>query len=248
MWTKSQSPMWNHIWTIMPRMAIPFLYRIEPRHTPRGFHSTLFTMLQLMSCCWPSKSPDLNVIENLWSHISHSINALPERPRNAAQLKDAVHDQWRALSQVRVQRLVHSLHRRVMLVVEADGGHIPYWGPCCWIVSLVTSPGTQSCIHISVLSLSYAANKNAIVFIIFNVFHYMKFPKIWFMLKNVVQSSNKTFILFVYEIYGTCFKTHIFHSELNPPPPRFRDQTCHRKIDTIQFSKADHSAAGDSCA
>ena len=137
---------------------------------------------------WPSKSPDLNIIENLWSHISRSINALPERPRNAAQLRDAVHDKWRALSQARVQRLVRSLHRRVRAVVEADGGHIPYWGPCCWSVSLVTSLRIKSCIHISVLSLSYAANKDAIFFIIFNVFHYIKFPKIWFVQNNFVQS------------------------------------------------------------
>ena len=70
----------------------------------------------------PSKNLDLNIIENLWSHITRSIN---ERPRNAAQIRNAVQDRWRRLSQARVQRLVCRLCRRVRPVVEADGWHKP---------------------------------------------------------------------------------------------------------------------------
>ena len=47
-------------------------------------------------------------------------------PRNAAELRAAVHDQWRALTQWRIRRLVRSCPRRIRAVVEAEGGSTRY--------------------------------------------------------------------------------------------------------------------------
>ena len=58
---------------------------------------------------WPAKSPDINVIKNVWSVMSRRINGMNPLPRNATELhaectvndrtshRRAHYDQWTAL-------------------------------------------------------------------------------------------------------------------------------------------------------
>ena len=39
---------------------------------------------------WPHKSPDINIIEKIWSDISREINTKNSMPRNAHELRAAV--------------------------------------------------------------------------------------------------------------------------------------------------------------
>ena len=88
---------------------------------------------------WPSMGPDLTIIENIWSCMSCHINAAAVLPRNAEQLRWAVHDAWQEVSPARIRRLVASLGRRVVAVINARGGPTRYWKtrkrhqPCCYI-------------------------------------------------------------------------------------------------------------------
>ena len=75
---------------------------------------------------WPSISPDLSIMENIWSFMSRHINAAEVLPRNAEQLRGAVHNAWQAVSQARIRRLVASLRRRVLAVIRARGGRTRY--------------------------------------------------------------------------------------------------------------------------
>ena len=72
-------------------------------------------------------SKEINIIENIWSHISRRINARDPLPRTAAELRAAVHNEWQSVTQARIRRLVAIVPRRLHAIVEVRGGHVNYW-------------------------------------------------------------------------------------------------------------------------
>ena len=61
---------------------------------------------------WPTKGPDINIIENIWSYLSRRINGMDPLHRNAAELRAAVHCEWQSVPHARIRRLVTSVARR----------------------------------------------------------------------------------------------------------------------------------------
>jgi hypothetical protein len=75
--------------------------------------------LQLRTLRSPSRSPDMNLIEHVWSHVKKKIESQP--PQNLTELREAMVNCWRQLPQDYLCRLVLGMPRRVNSLLLARG-------------------------------------------------------------------------------------------------------------------------------
>ena len=74
---------------------------------------------------WPSNSPDLNPIENLWHFMKRRI--IKRTPRTKSQLEAAIIDVWKKEIPIEyLQRLIESMPRRIKAVIKNKGAWIKY--------------------------------------------------------------------------------------------------------------------------
>lgn len=75
---------------------------------------------------WPSRSPDLNPIENLWGILARKVYANGKQYDNVNSLKDAIRTEWSAISMEVLENLVKSMKTRIFDVIKCKGGNINY--------------------------------------------------------------------------------------------------------------------------
>ena len=75
---------------------------------------------------WPAKSPDLNPIEHLWDELERRLRARPALPTNLQELRAALEEEWLAIPQERISRLIYSMRSRCEAVIVPRGGHTRY--------------------------------------------------------------------------------------------------------------------------
>jgi len=73
---------------------------------------------------WPSKSPDLNIIENIWGKIKYEIRG--QIFNTIDDLWDEINYQWSSISNELIRQLYRSLPTRMIAVIEAEGGVTHY--------------------------------------------------------------------------------------------------------------------------
>jgi transposase len=95
----------------------------DPKHTS-GLAKTWFKDKRIRLIDWPSYSPDLNPIENVWGHIKKQIAR--KRPRTLAELEQNLLELWNSLSKEYLMSLVASMPKRVRLIIANNGDRIPY--------------------------------------------------------------------------------------------------------------------------
>jgi len=78
----------------------------------------------IRSLRWPSRSPDLNPIENLWSFLSRKVKE--SAPINMIQLRQVLVQQWANIPQLYINRLILSMRNRIGEVIRNRGGHTHY--------------------------------------------------------------------------------------------------------------------------
>lgn len=68
---------------------------------------------------WPASSPDLNPIENLWSLVKRNVEK--RLPKNMADLKKIMDEEWEAIPQDTIISLCRSVNSRLARCMELDG-------------------------------------------------------------------------------------------------------------------------------
>ncbi len=73
---------------------------------------------------WPTNSPDLNPIENLWGIVKRKMR--DTRPNKADDLKAAIKATWASITPQQCHRLIASMPRRIDAVIHAKRGPTKY--------------------------------------------------------------------------------------------------------------------------
>lgn len=99
-----------------------------PVHTAKAVQTTL-EELGIMTLPWPSRSPDLNIIENVWGIMKNNLARQPGLGATTAnELWTAIEAEWHRLRQLPnlVDSLYDSLPGRIAKVQASGGDPIDY--------------------------------------------------------------------------------------------------------------------------
>ena len=73
---------------------------------------------------WPSNSPDLNPIENLWAIVKRNTEL--RMPSNLTELQQFMIEEWNAIPNNLLINLVNSMKNRCALTIKNNGERISY--------------------------------------------------------------------------------------------------------------------------
>ena len=97
----------------------------DPKHCSRKAKQWI-SEHNLQVLPWPSCSPDLNPIENVWRDVKRRVASHEEKPANLDELFSQTLREWNMTSPDYIRALYNSMHRRIEAVIKAKGGHTKY--------------------------------------------------------------------------------------------------------------------------
>ena len=100
----------------------------DPKHTAnknKKYISNKSRQIGFSVMEWPSQSPDLNPIENLWRHVKKQLAVRP-RATNLDNLFEIVKQEWQRIPQDVIDNVIMSMPKRCQEVLKARGWAISY--------------------------------------------------------------------------------------------------------------------------
>lgn len=75
---------------------------------------------------WPSRSPDLNPMENLWGVLARRVYGNGKQYSTLSQLESAVYREWYSIENTILENLINSMPNRMGQVLISKGGNTKY--------------------------------------------------------------------------------------------------------------------------
>ncbi len=101
-----------------------FQHDNDPKHTARATKERLrkkhFKVLE-----WPSQSPDLNPMENLWRELK--VRVAQRQPQNITALEEICMEEWAKIPATVCENLVKTYRKRLTSVIANKGYITKYW-------------------------------------------------------------------------------------------------------------------------
>jgi hypothetical protein len=97
----------------------------DPKHTSHIVQNYL-TNAKFNVLDWPSQSPDLNPIENIWGHLKYRLRKLTVAPSSLPEVFEFVKREWESLDKDFLLNYIHSMPDRIEMVIQAKGGSTSY--------------------------------------------------------------------------------------------------------------------------
>jgi hypothetical protein len=75
---------------------------------------------------WPSESPDLNILENVWGRLFRQLYGNDQQYHNVGQLTNAIQAAWNTITQGYLDSLFNSIPNRIFEIIRKGGSHTPH--------------------------------------------------------------------------------------------------------------------------
>lgn len=75
---------------------------------------------------WPTSSPDVNPMENLWGILAREVYRDNRQFQTVEELRDAILQEWNGMSQDTVRAVIDSMPNRIFQVIQANGKATKY--------------------------------------------------------------------------------------------------------------------------
>ena len=95
----------------------------DPKHTAKATLEWLKNK-KVNVLEWPSQSPDLNPIENMWKELKIAVHQ--RSPSNLTELEQFCKEEWAKIAVSRCAKLVETYPNRLMAVIAAKGASTKY--------------------------------------------------------------------------------------------------------------------------